>query len=193
MSERIELAAIKRAPDNKVFVGKSHADIFMSRGDLMGGKQGFITNELRFVDRETAALIAFKAGQTDKDKKMLMSEDLTGDFPWLKDTLKSLAAELADYKAILKDSPDQAEFDALVFRKNMLESELAKVKEANRWIPVEERLPKDNKYVSVTDGFFVRTAYWSKECNRWFFRCKVCQLLLLPTHWRPITLPEEQP
>ena len=39
-------------------------------------EQGFLTNKNRFVDREEAAIIAFDAGQIEKEKQTLYSEDL---------------------------------------------------------------------------------------------------------------------
>lgn len=41
-----------------------------------GSVQGFVTSDGRFVDRAEAAVIAFKAGQIDKPKDELFSEDL---------------------------------------------------------------------------------------------------------------------
>ena len=38
--------------------------------------QGFLTSENRFVDRKEASQIAYKAGQIDKFKDTLYSEDL---------------------------------------------------------------------------------------------------------------------
>lgn len=38
--------------------------------------QGFLTSENRFVERNEAAEIAFKSGQTEENKKFLYSEDL---------------------------------------------------------------------------------------------------------------------
>lgn len=38
--------------------------------------QGFLTSDNRFVSREEAATIAFKAGQIDKPLKLLHSENL---------------------------------------------------------------------------------------------------------------------
>jgi hypothetical protein len=38
--------------------------------------QGFLTSKNRFVDREEGGRIAFNAGQTDKLKQTLYSEDI---------------------------------------------------------------------------------------------------------------------
>lgn len=54
-----ELRTVRLSPDG---VGKN--------------TQGFLTNLNRFVTREEAAKIAFEAGQIQKEKKKLFSEDL---------------------------------------------------------------------------------------------------------------------
>jgi len=65
-----------------IFLGKSHSCCMRQcvNVDLtpmgMAKAQGFFTNKGRFVDRETAAVIAFKAKQTTKKKDILFSEDL---------------------------------------------------------------------------------------------------------------------
>lgn len=65
-----------------VFCGRRHHNILNSIYQLidrqMTGKetQGFITNLDRFVDREEAGLIAFRAKQTTVTTKTLYSEDL---------------------------------------------------------------------------------------------------------------------
>ena len=41
-----------------------------------GHEQGFVTSGGAFIDRETAAKIAFSAGQIKESKKYLFSEDL---------------------------------------------------------------------------------------------------------------------
>lgn len=40
------------------------------------GIQGFLTNTNRFVDRKEAAKIAYEAGQIEREKKYLFSEDV---------------------------------------------------------------------------------------------------------------------
>ena len=42
----------------------------------MAKAQGFFTSKGRFVDRETAGVVAFKAKQTEEKKSVLFSEDL---------------------------------------------------------------------------------------------------------------------
>ena len=67
-----------------VFCGWRHPNCLYQMVALTGltdheaghGKQGFLTNTNRFVDRIEAGKIAFKAGQTDKENKFLYSEDL---------------------------------------------------------------------------------------------------------------------
>lgn len=50
----------------------------VSRGENAVGahEQGFLTNKNRFVSREEAAIIAYIAGQIDKRKQTLYSEDI---------------------------------------------------------------------------------------------------------------------
>jgi len=83
---RIELAAIK-TKEGVVLTGKSHAAIIRSQepGVCKNGVQGFVTDDGAFVDRVEAAEIAFSAGQTKKRENILMSEDITGDWPWKKE------------------------------------------------------------------------------------------------------------
>jgi len=85
---KIKSAAIK-IEDGRIFEGRNHGDIFMliksqSVPRLMSsrGKQGFITDDNKFVDRKEAGRIAFEAGQIDKETDFLFSEDITGDWPW---------------------------------------------------------------------------------------------------------------
>ena len=219
--ERIELAAIKRAPDNKVFVGKSHADIFVARqcADLKGGKQGFITNEMRFVDRAEAAKIAFAAKQIDKERDMLMSENLTGDFPWLKDEMKQLRARLAELEGWVDDLQSGMYINCVycghrygpedkvpasmseVLKKHVeqcpkhpmsaLKSRLAELEEAHRWIPVEERLPEGEMRILGygKDGYGDKIVA-AISYNPEFKKFRV---LTSVTHWKPIVLPKEKP
>ncbi len=79
--ERITHAAV-RTVCGLIMFGKCHGDCFQ-RGAFTGlkmsngaGSQGFFTSEGRYVNREIAAKIAFTAGQTREDKKVLISEDL---------------------------------------------------------------------------------------------------------------------
>jgi len=71
-----------------VICGRRHHNIFMTVGLLLDGEQeritdlnkfceqGFVTSKDRFVERDEAGEIAFKAGQTTELKKCLFSEDL---------------------------------------------------------------------------------------------------------------------
>lgn len=68
-----------------VFCGWRHGNIFPQVGGtvtdrqaigLFEKEQGFITNLNRFVGREEAGAIAYKAGQIDKPNNHLFSEDL---------------------------------------------------------------------------------------------------------------------
>ena len=65
-----------------IFIGKCHADCFHKMESIgiepyHGAQgQGFVTSKGRFVFRNKAATIAFKANQIDKDTELLYSEDL---------------------------------------------------------------------------------------------------------------------
>jgi hypothetical protein len=72
-----------------VVCGRRHHNCFLTAFELNGGKkieglnevneravQGFLTSDDRFVDRNEGGQIAFDAGQTDKLKTCLFSEDL---------------------------------------------------------------------------------------------------------------------
>lgn len=79
---RITAAAIVQ--DGQMFTGRRHHEIISMIVRHMGirpvtGKQGFVTNEGRFVDRKEAARIALEAGQVKELKSgsgELFSEDL---------------------------------------------------------------------------------------------------------------------
>lgn len=88
MAKKIKCAAI-RSKVGQIFEGRNHAICYqeMARQGVECGrncKQGFLTDMGDFVDRYEAAEIAFKAGQTKKLESPLFSEDLTGDWFWLK-------------------------------------------------------------------------------------------------------------
>jgi len=68
-----------------VFCGHRHACIFQQTQMNVKGrqnigfyekKQGFLTNQNRFVDRKEGAIIAHQAGQIKEKIKTLYSEDL---------------------------------------------------------------------------------------------------------------------
>lgn len=81
----IKSAAIRK--DGKIYTGTKHCYILSDKsrpfGFLKGGEQGFVTETGEFVDRETAAKIAFECNQISYLKKRLYSEDifLIGEFP----------------------------------------------------------------------------------------------------------------
>lgn len=78
--ERILCAAILY--DNVLIAGHRHNDCIQSilafRPDakISQKMQGFLTSKNRFVGRDIAASIAWKAGQLKKQTSFLLSEDL---------------------------------------------------------------------------------------------------------------------
>ena len=87
---KIKCAAI-RTKTGQIFEGRSHADCYQALKEAgidpqtsRKCDQGFVTNAGVFVDRYKAAEIAHRAGQTKKLESPLLSEDLTGDYPWKK-------------------------------------------------------------------------------------------------------------
>lgn len=78
--EKIVQAAIWQ--DGIMYVGRRHYNIILDMVENYGlaspirGCQGFVTNTGRFVERDEAAEIAFKAGQVKKQHSKLFSEDL---------------------------------------------------------------------------------------------------------------------
>lgn len=85
MKEKIMHAAVKTV-NGMIILGKCHGDCFW-QGKNIGLKmspkatdQGFFTNKGRYVDRESAARIAKRAGQLDpysnRKVKVLISEDI---------------------------------------------------------------------------------------------------------------------
>ena len=68
-----------------VICGRRHHNCILTAAEFMGKDaikgedrtvQGFLTEDDNFFDREDSALIAFEAGQTDRNTKCLFSEDL---------------------------------------------------------------------------------------------------------------------
>ena len=81
-----ELETIKHAAvmsdTGWIFIGKCHADCFHKMDNIglnpyhNAHGQGFVTSKGRFVFRDKAREIAFKAKQVDSDGPPLFSEDL---------------------------------------------------------------------------------------------------------------------
>ena len=76
---RIVASAIKKG--SVIYTGKRQCDCFIQRpkGELCNGKQGFITESNRFVDRKLAYKIASHYNQIinkHNPKDVLFSEDL---------------------------------------------------------------------------------------------------------------------
>ena len=67
-----------------------------------------------------------------------------------------------------------------------LEAELAALREANRWIPVSERLPENGQEILALGR--------SKTVDNWLFYQAVEGVFRMEyTHWRPLPEPPEQP
>lgn len=77
-----------------------------------------------------------------------------------------------------------------------LRTENEALKEANRWIPVEERMPEEredavpfrSEAVFVTNGITARIAYWMTRQKYWRFDGSGWGNPI--THWKPIILPQ---
>ena len=76
------LHASVRADNGNIFIGKSHAECFLTMRNMnlpmpkSSSSQGFMTNFGNFVDRKIGAVIAFDAGQIEKQSDILISEML---------------------------------------------------------------------------------------------------------------------
>ncbi len=74
-----------------------------------------------------------------------------------------------------------------------LQSQLTTAQEALRWIPVEERPPKEGQYKELSERVLCLNLHhetimvdrWDIEHNRWSSGSST------HTHWRPIDLPEK--
>jgi len=67
-----------------------------------------------------------------------------------------------------------------------LEAELAALREANRWIPVSERLPENGQEILALGR--------NKTVDSWLYYPAVEGVFRLEyTHWRPLPEPPEQP
>lgn len=79
--EIIKHAAVM-ADNGWIFIGQNHADCFNKLLNIglqpyhSANGQGFVTSIGRFVSRDKAGVIAFKAKQIDKETDFLCSEDL---------------------------------------------------------------------------------------------------------------------
>ena len=74
--------------------------------------------------------------------------------------------------------------------------EIERLREAQRWIPVTERLPKTEKpvqvympklYMSVQTGFY--TKYYGEDDGEWYEHWVASGDV---THWRPLPEPPEK-
>jgi hypothetical protein len=77
---RVVMAAVRRG--HRVWKGKRHNEVIMhmmETGEEMpvrGDEQGFVLSDGSFATRARAAAVAYQAGQVDRQKKELTSEDL---------------------------------------------------------------------------------------------------------------------
>ncbi len=75
-----------------------------------------------------------------------------------------------------------------------LRDELAALKEANRWIPVEECRPEDGIDVLVTGEYFTSSMSWDTRHVCWRNTVGIAYAIDSVTHWRPLpTPPDEEP
>lgn len=76
-----------------------------------------------------------------------------------------------------------------------LRAENAALREANRWIPCSERMPKDYRLVLVAvrdaDGFYVSMADHEPSCRQGcaFWRSRISGMAIAVTHWRALPEP----
>jgi uncharacterized protein YdcH (DUF465 family) len=114
--------------------------------------------------------------------------------PELCDALEKANAEIArmmdEYNAL------SAQYHESVAEKVKLEAEIDRLREAQRWVPVSERLPKTEKpvqvympklYMSVQTGFY--TKYYGEDDGEWYEHWVASGDV---THWRPLPAPPEK-
>lgn len=84
----------------------------------------------------------------------------------------------------------------LRFEIEQLEQRIRKLEEAQRWIPVSERLPEVDTRVEIFDGFeqTMHIGYYREHAKQWdsedggYWHGKNFGLI---THWRPLPEPPE--
>ena len=116
------------------------------------------------------------------DTRAAMVEYVTG----LEEEVERLREEIdAIGKARHKDV---VTLGGLYLENKSLKAENARLREAARWIPVEERLPENNNAVLVTDGghSIVEGSY---VLGRWVAFSE--GRYIHPTHWRALPEPPE--
>ena len=88
-------------------------------------------------------------------------------------------------------------FDALRAENERLTAEVARLREANRWIPVTERLPdlggsmsSGQVFVTIAPYTVVCQASYSALTERWYY-ANGERIISDVTHWRPLPEPPE--
>jgi len=73
-------------------------------------------------------------------------------------------------------------------------TEVVKLWEADRWIPVGERLPEPNKFVLVYAPKFknVFECYVDRDCGNWRFAVSCYDITQPVTHWKPLPQPPKE-
>ncbi len=79
-------------------------------------------------------------------------------------------------------------FKALEEENERLKAEL----EQHRWIPVSERLPKEDEQCLVIEGKFAQLGNWQQNTDHLGLQWNVNGFISKQvTHWKPIILPEQ--
>ena len=139
---------------------------------------------LQICDQLSGHLVDKYKAQADEVQRRL--EEAEAENARLRKEVERLREEIdAIGKARHKDI---VTLGGLYLENKSLKAELARLREAARWIPVEERLPENNNAVLVIDGghSIVEGSY---VLGRWVAFSE--GRYIHPTHWRPRPEPPE--